>query len=239
MNKSLILLALLTSLSLAFGQGQVAFQNSVTTLVSTNSFSPPSATMSGPAGTYQFALFWAPAGSTAPGSFQFSGAYGTNVDVAGRFSGGAGNQSPALQGQAIGTQVSVLFRGWSADAGLGTPVNGDPTVWNKVADTVLYAQTKGGAGTDWVLDSNWLYGESGIGSVTLGGGAQPIPTPFGSLPGLINNGFVLHLPPVPEPATFSLLGLGTLALALRCRRKPSLESSGRFCPANGPAESSL
>ncbi len=139
MKKSLALLALFASLSLALGQGQVNFWNPNTILVSTNSLFGPPGLMSGPGGSYDFGLFWAPAGTTDPNQFQFSGAYGTNMTVAGRFSnGGFGTAyAPAIPGQPALSTVNVLFRGWSHDPlTFGVPVEGDPTVWENVAHYV-------------------------------------------------------------------------------------------------------
>src|SRR6185436_3705281 len=71
-------------------QGTVDFGNSLSSLISTNSSpgGPPTGLISGPVGSYYFALFSAPVGATDPAQFVFVGAYATNVTIAGGLRGG-------------------------------------------------------------------------------------------------------------------------------------------------------
>lgn len=201
MKKLLASLALICVAGYAFGQGQVNFVNTTATSVSTNNGTVGLTSTVVP--SYYYGLFWAPSGTTDTNAFVFSGAYGTNQSVAGRFSGGAGSAAaPAISGQAIGSTVAVLVRGWSADLGRD---------WTAV--------------NTWFTDANrtvgGLYGQSGIGTVVLGGGATPIPTPFGTLANQIQTGFTLSYVPavIPEPSSFALAGLGLAALMIFRRRK--------------------
>jgi len=66
-----------------------------------------------PAGSFYFGLFIAPAGTTDPSLFSFSGCYETNL-ANGRISGGNGVSVPNWP---AGTTRSFLVRGWSADLG--------------------------------------------------------------------------------------------------------------------------
>ncbi len=93
------------------GQGLVKFLNASTTLVS--SFGIP---ISGPAGSFYFALLTAPLGTISPQSFTFSGIYATNTGVAGRLQGGAGTGA-SVPGWEAGTSRSFLVCGWPSTLG--------------------------------------------------------------------------------------------------------------------------
>jgi hypothetical protein len=92
-------------------QGLVKFANSSTTLVS--SFGNP---ISGPAGSYYFALLTAPVGTTDPTAFPFSGLYATNTGVAGRIQGGSTLGVP-VPGWGAGTSRAFMVCGWPSSMG--------------------------------------------------------------------------------------------------------------------------
>ena len=86
-----IFLSILVFTVAGYGQGLVNFLNSPTTLVSLlmpGDVVPVS--IQWPPGSYYFGLLTGPAGTTNLSQFSFSGAYGTNQAVIGRFSGGSG-----------------------------------------------------------------------------------------------------------------------------------------------------
>jgi hypothetical protein len=173
-------------------------------------------------------MFWAPVGTTDRNSGAWSFvSYGTNQTAAGRFSGGVGTGgSPSIPGQAIGTQVNVLFRGWSANLGVPSSIRDSAYLWNYVASEVAFSSANY---PDFPLTDplghKAFYGESDIATVILGGGALPIYTPFGTGPGQIT-GFTLY-DVVPEPATSALAVLGAAALLFRrftTKKSPNGES---------------
>lgn len=230
MRKSITLLTLFAGLSLAFGQGQVNFLNNGTQLTSTNIVNGGPAT--GLSGTaipmYYYAIFWAPSTQFNPAAFTWFGNYGTNQGVGGRFFGGSGTaRAPAIAGQAIGTTVNIIIRGWSANFTAVAPPAGpyasdNGAAWNDVWATVItidpvYGWPARGAGL--AHDQDFWYGESGIATVVLGGGATPIQSPFGTTSGFIQNGITLNHYYIPEPGTLALVGLGAATLLL-FRRKP-------------------
>src|SRR5437899_969263 len=106
---------LLTSAALTYGQGQVTFANTSSTLISTNSVrgGPPTGPISALVGRYYFALFSAPSGTVDRSSFSFIGAYATNTTVDGRLSGGRAT----VPGAPAGSYRSFLVWGWSANVG--------------------------------------------------------------------------------------------------------------------------
>jgi len=194
MKGLLSLLSCLALLSDTHGQGRVTFANTSTTLISTNAI--PGGVASGlinqPVGSYYFALFSAPSGTVDTTFFAFTGYYGTNTVTAGRFNGG----QPPVPGYEPGNFVSLLVRGWSANAG------------HDYSSVIDYLDNP-------TFDA-W-YGESQIATVLVGGGAIPIPFIFGSQLGQIP-GFTLEMHTIPEPSSAALVGLGLTAMWLLGRR---------------------
>src|SRR4051812_1393936 len=94
----------------AFAQGLVNFANNPNTLVSARFYGGPATPISGPFGSYYFALLTAAAPT---GPFTFTGVLGTNLvnSTGGRFSGGNGVQVPNW---APGTTMSYEVAGWDA-----------------------------------------------------------------------------------------------------------------------------
>jgi hypothetical protein len=209
MKKTLAILALTCVASFAFGQGQVAFVNTTTTLVSTNSALNGAAT--GTTGSavpgFYYGLFMAPINTVDANAFVFTGAYATNQAATGRFNGGAGVGSPVLAGTPIGSSMAFLVRGWSANLGRD---------WNAVQSWIASWDANGNSTT-----VAGYYGQSGIASSLLvGGGATPISSPFGNAATQIQTGFTLGLHPViPEPSSMALAGLGAATLLIFRRRK--------------------
>lgn len=198
MKKILIAVGLAALVSSASAQGLINFLNSPATLVTLadaegNSLgSTPNV-----AGQFYFQLFIAPAGTSSDAAF-VGGVLATNQASAGRFSGGVNVQVP---GYAAGSTVAILVRGWSASYG------------NNYA-TALEAWNQGIAG---------YIGSSAIApNFTLGGfdGTATLPTlpAFGGSVG-IQGGFTLVAPPVPEPTSMALAGLGAASLLVFRRRK--------------------
>jgi len=194
MKRILTLIIFLTLPIIARGQGTVVFRNTLSTLISTNASpsGPPTGPMSGAAGSYLFALFSAPPGTTDSNAFTFTGAYGNNSTTAGILFGGI----PTISNAAPASTISLLVRGWSLN--IGTEY---PDVINYLANPTF---------------EGW-YGESQIATVQLGGDNPPPQILFGSSPGQIP-GFNLDLHGVPEPSSFALAGLGAAALWLFRRR---------------------
>jgi hypothetical protein len=193
---------------LASGQGQVTFNNTATTQISTNSVANGPAT--GPtapypgSGTNQFfyALFAAPTTvTTVTGVMDTNWTflyYATNTTAAtgGRLAGG----KPSLPSPyASGTTFNFLVRGWSSDiAGAN---------WTAVQSIIH--QTELGAGHVGV------FGTSPIATIVVGGTPSAVPNIFGTTAGSSIPGFVLgQLPPgsAASPFTISAVRSGTNVL---------------------------
>lgn len=189
---------LLIACGMASAQGVVGFENGPDTLISTNSNGggPPSGLMTGPVGSYYFALYSAPSGTTDPQLFTFTGAYATNTTTPGLLR----DSYPAtMTNVAPATTVSLLVRGWSAN--IGSDV------------TALNAYLANPTFTAW-------YGESQIGLLEAGdpNDISGAPLVFGTLqfPGLVQiPGFTLGVYPVPEPSGSALAGLTAVLICCR------------------------
>ncbi len=194
MQRALTFLALFGIVVAGFGQGRIAFNNTSSLPITTNSFvgGPSTAPISGPIGSYYFALFMAAPGTTDPSLFSFTGDYRTNNLSGGTFGLGAGAVTLS-----VGSEQSFIVRGWSGNIG---PNYSDVTAYllNPTFDA-------------------W-YGESQIATVTPTVGDFP-PTPiFGTFPGRIP-GFNLNMvSAVPEPSAVVLGILGGAALFFFRRR---------------------
>jgi len=194
MKKLAAILCLSALSSGAFAQGLVNFFNNTTTLVSSGTSTSTATAISGSPGAYYFALLTSPVGAN---TFTFSGAYGTNQAVAGRFFGGASVQ---ISGWAAGTARDFEVAGWSAD--LGATFN---PAWLTTAP------------------STGFFGVSSLGTGQAGGstatGTLPNLNIFGGQTG-IQSGFALTGGGiVPEPSSMALAGLGAAALLIFRRRK--------------------
>jgi len=200
MKKLAAILCLSALTTGAFAQGLVNFFNSSTTLSSTSASGTAVAT-SGAAGSYYYGLLTS---DTPTGAFTFSGAYATNLAVAGRFTGGA---NVAVTGWAAGATKSYEVAIWSAS--LGHDFN---PAW-------LTASAN-----DPVWGNGGVFGLSSIATGISGGAgvpASPSYNLFGGATG-IQNGFTANVVSggvVPEPTSMALAGLGAAALLIFRRRK--------------------
>ena len=203
MKNILVAIALCAAGFAAYGQGEVAFNNTSATLISANGVPMP---VSGTQRFY-FAIFFASSTTVDTTSqtalftdpaFQTARAYNTN--------------SPTLPGRTLlyphldgglgpGNAVDFVVRGWSASAG---------ATWAEA----LVTWNNGTPLTPMFI------GSSVVGNnITLGGGGLPVPTVFG--PALVVGqvpGFNMEF--VPEPATLPILGLGAAGAWLFRRRTP-------------------
>jgi len=212
MKKLLTLAALIGGTAFSFGQGQVTFNNSGTTLISTNGVrNGPALGATDPTlGSTYYALFAAPStvttvsGALDP-NWTFTGIYATNTSAStgGRLAAG---QVILPTPYASGTTFSFLVRGWTSAVG--------GQDWNTVR-TFEAAIEAGGAGTS---DAQ-KFGNSNVATFQVGGTPLPSAVMFGTSAGTTIQGFTLNTVPVPEPATFALAGLGAAALLIFRRRK--------------------
>lgn len=201
------LCALLLSLIFpsAFAQGWINFMNSPATLFSVRD---STGAQVGINGTYFFSVLTAPLGTIDPGQFTFGGLYATNLQVAGRFAGGAFVSAPNW---AAGTSKSFMIAGWSANLGF---------VWDPAWLTGVFSHPG-------------YFGVSAIATGEAGGiistNLPPLPplNPFGGGTGL-QSGFSLYAVDVPEPSTAQITALGTGLIFLWRRRKVVLVRTRRW-----------
>jgi hypothetical protein len=197
MNRPLTITTLLLTAYRASGQGIVDFENFNNSLVYTNSVhnGPATGLISGPAGTYYFALL---VGETNA----------TTIDAT--LEGGASlaNGGWVYEDHAINTTTPGLLNGnYTTDPGVGIswpsgwPVNCVVVGWSANIGTT-YAQAKA-----WWNNGNpnsspsGHFGISGIAQdVVVGGGVYPDPTIFGPTPGYEIQGFTLNYYPIPPPS---------------------------------------
>src|SRR5690349_7810269 len=177
----------------SLAQGFVIFANSPSTLVSATQGHIPydwSVTpVTGPAGSWYFGLLTSPSGTT--GTFTFTGLYATNVVNAtgGRFRGG----TVQVPNWAAGTLMYYEVASWEASLG---------TVFNPAWLSIYPAG---------------LFGVSVVGSGVAGGGPQNIPPlPLFGGTGIIQ-GWAMAA--IPEPGSFTLVGIGVTVLGLCKVRK--------------------
>jgi hypothetical protein len=194
----------------------MAFNNTSTTLISTNAVHGAPAT--GPTAAYPgtgspqfiYALFVAPSSVTSvsgvtDANWTFLGFYATNTTTAGRLVGGLLTLPTPY---ASGTTYSFLVRGWSSS------IAGED--WSTVQE---FAHT-------FEVDPNasgslgQLFGMSSVATTTIGGGALPTQVIFGNGPGTIP-GFLLDQVPIPEPSAIALAGLASSLLYLSQKRRKS------------------
>lgn len=199
MKKVLIAVGLAALVSSASAQGLVNFLNNATTLVTLrdgqgNSLGSTPAV----AGQYYYQLFVAPAGTLTDGAAFLPSIMATNQASAGRFSGGV---NVAVAGAPAGSTRAIIVRGWSAS--YGADYNVALAAWN--------ALTPGYIGSSIIAPGFIFGGFDGTGTIPT------LPT-FGGSVG-INSGFALVAPPIPEPTSIALAGLGAASLLLFRRRK--------------------
>jgi hypothetical protein len=230
MKKIVLTLALAGLMSTAFGQGVVAFVNAASSDIYTNSTQTIWGVATGNGGSavtptvanggsFFYALLmqsYSGSGGTASTSLTGIAANGwlttgliaTPGIAAGRLAGGNPATTLSADPLAAGNQFFVL--GWSGNVAPGT-LGGLATV---EANLAL------GSTFSWTLTSGpGVPGFLGISAVGTGVG-QPNTSPqLLYTAGGITGFMPLYLVPVPEPATFALIGLGGLSLLLFRRRQ--------------------
>jgi hypothetical protein len=194
MKRILVWVWLCTMTLASYGQGLVNFFNNSATLVSAATWATPPVAINGPAGSFYFALLTSPVGAN---NFTFSGFYGTNQIVPGRFNGGVGVQ---VAGWSPGTARDFKVAGWYQS--LGATFN-----------------------PSWLTSYPAPFGISSIGTGVAGGfngtGVLPNAAIFGGPTG-IQNGFVVF--GIPEPKGAYLLFAGfAVCLVFQRRVWPARE----------------
>jgi hypothetical protein len=241
MKKILLTIGLIAATSAAFAQGYINFAPGTSSWVSTNATSYSSlfgggstggGTIGFTAGTangFYYELLMQHWTGTTPtdlnvwdGTWKDTGLKDTNstVSVGRIFGGPTGLNVGGLVGwnnTPIGTPGTfpagtnyIILVGWSASLG---------TSWLDVSNACVvaaanpshYFTTPGFFGITGIGWENPNLGAPGI--AVLGAGANA-----GGQPIVIANGLTLFEVPVPEPATFALVGLGGLSLLLFRRR---------------------
>jgi hypothetical protein len=211
---------LLLTASLSFAQGEVDFENFSNSLIYTNSVhnGPATGLMSGPVGSYEFALLAAFTNTTTidatlgggraldNGGWDVAYLYGYNTATPGLMNGNDLQSGPAagpLAGWPSGDLANFAVVGWSANIGTSW---GDALAWWNNGNP-----NSGPSG---------YFAISGIAQdVVVGGNPYPIPTIFGPTPGYEIQGFTLNLYTIPEPSTLLLAGFGVASLLALRRRK--------------------
>jgi hypothetical protein len=190
----LFAVVLLLSLTGAFGQGTLIFNNNASAAYNlyTNNPSGTGPGLLSGAGRYRVGLYASTNLSATAGSLELVG-LGTNTALAGKFNGGSAFVLP--NGYPTSQQIVFQLRAWSLSAGLS------------------YAEALAAAA---VNPLNVELGTSPLGMTTPGGGLIQAGALFGTSPGLLPTGFVLN---IPEPSTIALGLLGLGAIALFRRRK--------------------
>jgi xanthosine utilization system XapX-like protein len=226
MKKIVLTLALAGMMGTAFGQGVVNFANNAATDVYTNATqtiwgtvlsgntSGLTATVAN-GGSFFYALLMQPYSSGPTASTSLSslaangwlatGLIGAPALGAGRIAGGAPATTLSADPVGSGNQFTVL--GWSGNVAPGT-LAGLATVEANLALGSTY---------NWTLSSgvNGFIGISAVGTGTGQGASSPeLLYGTGGIAGFEN----LYEVPVPEPATFALVGLGGLAMLMFRRR---------------------
>lgn len=185
MKKTLLLLGLIVLPLALFAQGTVQFNNTATTLITTNSTplpppgqAPNQTGVTTGVGHYTIGLYIAPQGTTDPNAFQLMGPTTLSQSVLGngRFNGNPLPNNFAVSNN-TGQTIAFQVRCWSTFAGS------------------TYEAAFGR--TD--LLTRYL-GSSTIGEVTPATGLTPTPALFGTAAGQVG-GFVLT-PVIPEPTEY-------------------------------------
>jgi hypothetical protein len=190
----LFAVVLLVSLTGAFGQGTLIFNNNASAafnLYTNNATGTALGVMSG-AGRYRVGLYASTNLSATAGSLELVG-LATNTALNGKFNGGS--QFILPNGYPTSQQIVFQLRAWTFSAG------------TSFENALIYAAAD---------PLNVAWGTSPLGTTTPGGGLIQAGALFGTAPGLLPTGFVLG---IPEPSTIALSLLGLGAIALFRRRK--------------------
>jgi hypothetical protein len=190
MKKFILAASLMIAASVSFGQGQLAFANSATTLVTNRvdgtTMSGSTTNLNNPESETQVGLYIGTVGD--PSSLALSGNT-TNLFSNGRYSGG----TRTFASIAPGTIILVQVRAWLA--------------------TTLYPSYEAAYAAGLGGDVTVMLGQSAAFNVTLTGA----PTTPASI---VTAGLSpIGLTPVPEPSSIALGLLGLGAVALFRRRK--------------------
>ncbi len=197
MKKLAVMLGVCAVAAGAFAQGTVQFFPTASTLSSTKDAQGNVAATSGAAGSFYYGLLTA---ATANGPFTFSGTYATNLAVSGYFGSPAAR---TVTGWAAGATMSYEVAMWSSSLGV---------TWNP----------------NWLIgnfgNASGSFGLSAVATGVAGGLGTPatLPLPLFSSTGISAGilGTQTGLtPPVPEPSSMALAGLGAAALLIFRRRK--------------------
>jgi hypothetical protein len=201
--KRLILTATLTAAMAisGFSQGQITFQNGITSALYLGSTASPSNRVTSAAlpdgGVVEVGLYWSTAVFTDSAQGTLADTVTMNTSEAGLIAGG----TAVLSGTSPGEQVYVQVFAW--DSLYGNP------------DAAL---TAGAFFAAWSAGpNNSVYGAIGAPELTSGLTVSPAPGPpiFGTAVGQFGRAVM----PTPEPATIALGGLGAAALLMFRRRK--------------------
>lgn len=198
MKKLLLACATLFSVvSVSLGQGTANFANGT---IPANFITTNTPSGSGPIqGLNQYRIgLYAGSQGTAASALTLVG-LATNAPIsafAGQFNANPAGGFFQVPGFASGTTIAFQVRAWTLAAGLD------------------YESALTAAGAN----PSYLVGASALGETTLGGGATPPGTLFGTNPGNVT-GFAISPSIVPEPSSIALGLLGLGAIALFRRRK--------------------
>lgn len=237
MKKLLTIAALVGTVTLSYGQGQVNFSagSTAASRPSTNSILGGGTTGSqGPASggfQYYYALFVADSTITSAGTASAYGALDPTLTAGwSQVLWNAGNPAGATGGAYATNSTTGRFT--------GNPTTDDVFIAGRAGGSqvslIVVGWSSQVAGMDWNAAKVWIdlaiqgstpttgwTGASGVAtSVTLGSGGLTTPgNIFGSSPGQVTTPIFLQVQPVPEPGTFALAGLGAAALLIFRRRK--------------------
>jgi hypothetical protein len=213
MKKLATVLCLSALATAVYAQGTVNFNNTSTTLVSTNRGGTIGNATG--AGAFNYALVTAASTVTTitqddlmGTTWTFTGLYGSQIGPAGRFAGTPVSTGAATTtGWAAGEVRSFAIVGWSANL-----AGNSGNAWDTIRNQLITGA--------WVNPAGF-FGVSGRGFGASGGGASGLPSfsLFGAPTAQgtpIGTGFALAV--VPEPGTFALLGLGAAGLFIFRRR---------------------
>jgi PEP-CTERM motif len=240
MKKIASVLALLTTgATLAYGQGTVIFNNLspaynifTNRMVDVNGVATGTGTRGAtekapPGGSFYYALligtYTGSLNTTNPldPALHWTTISGTNSPLAvGALAGAGGGGGTTVPGWTAPSGATYdtaareyfLIVGWSGNLGNN---------WGAISNRLSQPGFGGGL-NPWVGDA--FFGVSQLGNGYSGGGSFSLPAPslFGvtaGMPGGLTSGFDLFYVPIPEPATFTLAGIGAAAMLIFRRRR--------------------